>query len=58
MVKSEWMRKYLHAYHVASAMYAGCDYFISTDVRLLKHKSDKIKFVTPIEFITETEADD
>ena len=46
------------AYHVASAMYAGCDYFISTDVRLLKHKSDKIKLVTPIEFITETEADD
>jgi len=46
------------AYHVASAIYAGCDYFISTDVRLLKHTNNKIKLVTPIEFITETEADE
>ncbi len=43
------------AYHVASAIYAGCDYFISVDYRLLKYKTDKIKMVTPIEFITEME---
>lgn len=46
------------AYHVASAIYAKCDYFISTDVRLLKYKTDKIKLVTPIEFITETEGEE
>ena len=45
------------AYHVASAIYAGCDYFISTDVRLLKYQTDKIRLVTPIEFITETEGE-
>jgi predicted nucleic acid-binding protein len=45
------------AYHVAAAIYAKCDYFISTDIRLLKYKSDRIKLVTPIEFITETEGE-
>ena len=46
------------AYHVASAIYAKCDYFISTDKRLLKYKTDKIRLVTPIEFVTETEGED
>ena len=46
------------AYHVASAIYAKCDYFISTDKRLLKYKTDKIRLVTPIEFVTETEGAD
>ena len=46
------------AYHVASAIYAKCDYFISTDIRLLKYKTDKIKLVTHIEFITETEGEE
>lgn len=46
------------AYHVASAIYAGCEYFISTDIRLLKYKSDRIKLVTPIEFVTETEGEE
>ncbi len=45
------------AFHVASAIYAECEYFISTDIRLLKYKSEKIKLVTPIEFVTETEGD-
>ena len=43
------------AYHVASAIFGNCEYFISTDKRLLKYKSDKIKLVTPIDFISETE---
>ena len=43
------------AFHVASAIHAGCEYFISVDYRLLKYKSDEIKLVTPIEFITEME---
>lgn len=47
--------KYKDACHVASAIYAECEYFISTDTRLLKYKSREIKMVTPIEFVTETE---
>lgn len=43
------------AYHVASAIYAGCTYFITTDIRLLKYQTDEIKLVNPIEFITEME---
>ena len=47
------------AYHVAAAIYAGCEYFISVDKRLLKYKTDEIIIVSPIEFIavTETEGD-
>lgn len=47
--------KFKDACHVASAIYAKCTYFISTDKRLLKYKTDRIKLVTPIEFVTETE---
>ena len=43
------------AYHVASAIYAGCEYFISVDDRLLKYNTNEIKMVTPIDFITEME---
>ena len=46
------------AYHVASAIYAGCEYFISTDIRLLKYKTEKIQLVTPIEFVTEMEEEE
>ena len=46
------------AYHVASAIYAGCDYFISTDYRLLKKQFDGIRMVTPVEFVTETEGEE
>ena len=45
--------KAMDAYHVASAIYAGCEYFISVDDRLLKYKTNEIKLVTPIDFITE-----
>lgn len=47
--------KFKDACHVSSAIYAECDYFISTDKRLLKYKTNKIKMVTPIQFVTETE---
>lgn len=43
------------AYHVASAIYAGCTFFITTDIRLLKYKTNEIRLVNPIEFITEME---
>ena len=50
--------KFKDACHVASAIYAGCEYFISTDIRLLKYNTQEIKMVTPIEFITEMESDE
>ncbi len=50
--------KFKDACHVASAIYAGCEYFISTDTRLLKYNTQEIKMVTPIEFIMETEGDE
>ena len=43
------------AFHVASAIYAGCDYFITVDDRLRKYCTDEIRIVSPIDFITETE---
>ena len=49
--------KFKDACHVASAIYAGCEYFISTDMRLLKYHTREIKMVTPIEFVTEMEGE-
>ena len=49
--------KEMDAYHVASAILARCDYFITTDKRLLKYPTDEVRIVTPITFITETEDD-
>jgi predicted nucleic acid-binding protein len=42
------------ALHVACAIEAGCDYFLSTDDSLLKKLSgiDKIKVLNPISFLT------
>lgn len=45
------------AYHVACAVIAECDYFITTDDRLLRYQSERIKLVTPGEFIRRMEAD-
>ncbi|MCL1874755.1 MAG: type II toxin-antitoxin system VapC family toxin [Synergistaceae bacterium] len=39
------------AAHVVCAILAGCDYFITTDKRLLKYKTNRIKLLGPIEFI-------
>lgn len=45
------------AYHLASAILAECDYFLSTDDRLIKYKTDKIILLNPVEFIKVLEAD-
>ncbi|MCC8046436.1 MAG: hypothetical protein LIP12_13235 [Clostridiales bacterium] len=45
------------AYHVACAVFASCDYFLTTDIRLLKYKTDRIKLMNPIEFINELETE-
>ena len=45
------------AYHVACAIFAKCNYFVTTDDRLLGYQSEKIKPVTPGEFIRRMEED-
>ncbi len=42
--------KFKDACHIASAIYAEADYLISTDARLLKYKTEKIKLINPIDF--------
>jgi len=39
------------ANHVACAIIGGCDYFLTTDKRLLKYAPKEIAIVNPIEFI-------
>ncbi|MBR1657382.1 MAG: hypothetical protein IJ697_02815 [Synergistaceae bacterium] len=45
--------KFIDACHVACAVFAECGYFLSTDYRLLKYKTDKIKLLNPIDFLLE-----
>ncbi len=47
--------KFIDACHVACAIFAKCDYFVSTDDRLLKCKIDKIKLINPVNIIMELE---
>ena len=43
------------ASHVASAILSECDFFLTTDKRLLKYKTDELKLVTPVEFLSRLE---
>jgi len=43
------------ALHIACAIKSGCDYFITTDKRVLNKSVPDIKLINPINFITETE---
>ncbi|MDO4962361.1 MAG: type II toxin-antitoxin system VapC family toxin [Eubacteriales bacterium] len=45
--------KLMDACHVACAIIAGCDYFISTDKRLLKYRDSRIKIVNPVVYVVE-----
>ncbi|MBQ4431249.1 MAG: hypothetical protein II877_07070 [Synergistaceae bacterium] len=46
------------AVHVACAVYAECDYFLTTDIRLQKRYKDiVVKTVNPPEFISITEGE-
>lgn len=47
--------KLMDACHVACAIIAECDYFISTDKRLLKYQTEDIRVVNPITYILEKE---
>lgn len=43
------------AIHIACAAEAKCDYFLTTDIGILKKNIDIVKVVNPIDFIRETE---
>ncbi len=43
------------ARHVASALLASCDYFLTTDDRLLKYQTTEMKLMNPIDFIKSIE---
>ena len=45
------------AIHVACAILAGCDCFLTTDIRLLKYKTNKIIVETPVDFIQRLEGE-
>ena len=54
LMASEIMKsglKEMDASHIACAIKADCDYFLTTDDRVLKYHSDKIKIMNPIEFL-------
>ena len=43
------------AIHVASAIVSESDYFLTTDLRLLKYRTDKIELLNPVDFIQRLE---
>ena len=49
--------KHKDAYHLASAIFTECDYFLTFDKRLLKFNSDKIIIMNPVDFVKLLEVD-
>ncbi|MGN0363368.1 MAG: type II toxin-antitoxin system VapC family toxin [Bilifractor sp.] len=47
--------KQYDAYHVACAILAKCDCFLTTDRRLLKYSTNRIEILDPIDFIQKYE---
>jgi predicted nucleic acid-binding protein len=43
--------KYMDAAHISAAIIAECDFFVTTDKKLLNYKSDRITVINPIDFI-------
>lgn len=43
------------ALHIACAVKSGCDYFITTDKKLINKSIDGIRIINPIDFVRETE---
>lgn len=43
------------AYHIASAVLSKCDYFVSTDDRVLKYSDNLIKCINPIDLMMQWE---
>ncbi|MBQ8179226.1 MAG: hypothetical protein IJ026_02110 [Candidatus Methanomethylophilaceae archaeon] len=48
----------MDAYHISSAIYAGCDYLITTDDKMLRYKVDGMEIVTPVQFIMRSEGNE
>ena len=46
------------AWHLACALLADCDYFITTDDRLLKYQTSDLQIVMPVESIQRMEVAD
>lgn len=44
--------KFKDACHIACAMMAKSDYLITTDDRMLKYATDRIKIISPVDFIS------
>ncbi len=42
--------KAFDAAHIACAIAAKCHYFITTDKRILKYKTDRIQLLNPVDF--------
>lgn len=45
------------AIHIACAAETNCDYFLTTDIGILKKNIDVVKVINPIDFIRETEVE-
>lgn len=45
------------AYHIACAVHSSCDYFLTTDDRLLKYHTSEIQILNPTEFIRRLEGE-
>ncbi len=43
--------KKMDALHIAAAIIGKADYFITTDIRVLKYKSNEIEIINPMDFI-------
>lgn len=50
--------KHKDAYHLASAIFTECDYFVTFDKKLLKFKSDEISTINPVDFVKILEVDE
>jgi len=50
--------KLMDACHIACAEMAKCDYFLTTDKRLLKYSDSKIKLINPIDFLSAIKGDE
>jgi len=43
------------ALHLACTIFSSCDYFLTTDDRLLKYSSEQIKTISPLQFVNAME---
>ena len=50
-IQKEIIKKNKDAYHIASAILAECDFFVTVDKRLLKYSSEEIKIISPVDFV-------